>query len=212
MIVAIDGPAGVGKSTVAKALAAALGLRVLDTGAMYRAVTWKALAEGVDVGDGGACGSLAEGIQLGFGAEGIVIDGVGRESEIRSVEVDRAVSIVAAHSAVRAAIVPMQREIAVDGAVAEGRDTTTVVFPQAEHRFFLAASAEERSRRRAAQRGGEESLQSILAEIERRDRLDSTRADSPLRRGEGVRVVETDGLDAAGVVAEMLAVIRAAGS
>ena len=211
MIVAIDGPAGAGKSTVAKALAEALGLQLLDTGAMYRAITWKALDRGMDVEDGEACAVLAAETRLGFDATGIVVDGVVRESEIRSVEVDRAVSALAAHPAVRAAIVPVQREVAADGAVAEGRDTTTVVFPEAEHRFYLSASAEERARRRALQRGGRESYESILADIERRDHQDSTRADSPLKRGAGVQVLETDGLDAAEVVAALLDVVREGG-
>ena len=211
MIVAIDGPAGAGKSTVAKALAEVLGLPLLDTGAMYRAITWKALDRGVEVEDGVACGALAEGTRLGFCAEGIVVDGEVRESEIRIVDVDRAVSVVAAHPAVRAAIVPLQREAAAEGAVAEGRDTTTVVFPGAEHRFYLSASAEERARRRASQRGGGEAYESILAGIERRDHQDSTRAESPLKRGAGVQVVETDGLSAAEVVALLLGVVREGG-
>lgn len=208
MIIAIDGPAGVGKSTVAKALAETLGLQVLDTGAMYRAITWKALEAGLDVADGKACAELAVATRLSFGEEGIVVDGSLREREIRSPEVDRAVSVVAAHPALRAAIVPLQRHVALNGAVAEGRDTTTVVFPEAEHRFFLSASPEERARRREGQRGGGESYESILAEIQRRDHMDSTRADSPLKKGEGVCVVETDGLEAAEVVASVLASIR----
>ena len=153
MIVAIDGPAGAGKSTVARALAEALGVALLDTGAMYRAVTWCALARGVDVQDEAACAALAADLEIGFDAVGVVVDGVQREAEIRSREVDQAVSVVAAHSLVRRAIVPTQRAVARDGAVAEGRDTTTVVFPGADYRFFLSASAEERARRRASQRG-----------------------------------------------------------
>lgn len=208
MIVAIDGPAGAGKSTVARALAETLGLELLDTGAMYRAITWKALNAGVDISDGEACGGVAAETRLGFNDEGVIVDGVHRESEIRSSEVDRAVSTVAAHPAVRRAIVPKQREVAADGAVAEGRDTTTVVFPRADHRFFLSASAQERARRRMTQRGGGESYDTILADIERRDHVDSTREDSPLKRGEGVIVVETDGLSASEVVAWMLQAIR----
>jgi cytidylate kinase len=204
VIVAIDGPAGAGKSTVARLLAERLGLRVLDTGAMYRAITWKVLEAGAAIEDEAACAALSVETQLGFSSAGILIDGVLREEEIRSAAVDRAVSIVAAHTGVRAAIVPLQREVARGGAVAEGRDTTTVVFPEAEQRFYLSASAEERARRRSAERGPEASYESILAAIERRDHLDSTRADSPLRLGEGVVVVETDALDAEGVVERIL--------
>lgn len=211
MIVAIDGPAGAGKSTVAKALAQALGLQLLDTGAMYRAITWRVLECGVEAENGEACAALASGTRLGFGPGGIEVDGVSRESEIRSIEVDRAVSTVAAHPAVRAAVVPLQRDVAAGGAVAEGRDTTTVVFPEAEHRFYLSASAEERARRRAEQRGGSEPFDSILADITHRDHLDSTREDSPLKRGAGVQVVETDGMDAAQVVALLLDAIRGEG-
>lgn len=210
MIVAIDGPAGAGKSTVGKALAEALGLPLLDTGAMYRAITWKALDAGVEVTDAVSCTVLATDTRLSFGSGGIEVDGVLRENEIRSAAVDRAVSVLAAHPKVRAAIVPIQREVAAvaGGVVAEGRDTTTVVFPEAEHRFFLSATAEERARRRAAQRGGGEPIESILADIQRRDHLDSTRADSPLIRGEGVKVVETDGLGASEVVARLLGIVR----
>jgi len=208
LIVAIDGPAGAGKSTVARALAEALGVALLDTGAMYRAVTWCALARGVDVQDEAACAALAADLEIGFDAVGVVVDGVQREAEIRSREVDQAVSVVAAHSLVRRAIVPTQRAVARDGAVAEGRDTTTVVFPGADYRFFLSASAEERARRRASQRGDAAGYEEILADIERRDHLDSTRADSPLIRGEGVVEVDTDGLSAQEVVEELLKVIH----
>ena len=211
MIIAVDGPAGAGKSTVAKALAIALGLPFLDTGAMYRAITWKVMEQALEVTDADACAALAQGTQLAFDGLGVVVDGVSREVEIRSAEVERAVSVVAAHSGVRAAIVPLQRAIAAEagGAVAEGRDTTTVVFPNADHRFFLSASAEERARRRTLQRGEEGSYEGILADIERRDHLDSTRADSPLVRGSGVIVVETGGLSVEEVLASMLSVVRA---
>jgi len=209
MIVAIDGPAGAGKSTVARSLAEALGLVLLDTGAMYRAITWLALDGGVDIHDAAACAALAAEVELSFDAAGVLVDGVSREAEIRSRQVDQAVSVVAAHPAVRAAIVPSQRAVAAAGAVAEGRDTTTVVFPGADHRFFLSATVEERARRRASQRGAGESLEEILADIQRRDHLDSTREDSPLKRGEGVLVVDTDGQSAEQVVAKLLDLIQA---
>jgi cytidylate kinase len=220
MIVAIDGPAGAGKSTVAKALAEFLGLPFLDTGAMYRAITWKALEKGFDLADATACASLAASTHLAFSTEGLCVDGVLRDAEIRSADVDKTVSIVAAHSGVRAAIVPLQREMAAEagGAVAEGRDVTTVVFPEADHRFFLSASAEERARRRTIQRclgeggagegGAGEGYELILAAIKRRDHLDSTRVDSPLMRGEGVSVVDTGTLDASEVVKLMLSIIK----
>jgi len=212
VIVAIDGPAGAGKSTVARSLAEALGLVLLDTGAMYRAITWLVLDSGLDIHDAAACAAVAAGAELSFDRRGVVVNGVSRESEIRSRVVDQAVSIVAAHPAVRAAIVPNQRAVAQGGAVAEGRDTTTVVFPGAEHRFFLSASAEERARRRAKQRGGTEAIEEILADIERRDHLDSTREDSPLKRGEGVLVVDTYGLSVDEVVSKLMGLIHGASS
>jgi cytidylate kinase len=177
---------------------------------MYRAVTWRVLVEGEPIEDEATCGSLAMMTHLAFAPEGICVDGVLRELEIRSAEVDRAVSVVAAHPAVRAAIVPLQRGMAADagGAVAEGRDVTTVVFPEADHRFFLSASPEVRARRRSLQRGPEEVFEDVLAEIKRRDHLDSTRADSPLMRGEGVSVIETGGLGAREVVELMLSIIH----
>jgi len=212
LIVAIDGPAGAGKSTVARALASSLGLPFLDTGAMYRGITWKVLSEGLAITDGEACAALAMSTELSFGPEGLCVEGVLREDEIRSAEVDLAVSVVSAHSGVRGAIVPLQRAMAAEagGAVAEGRDVTTVVFPGADHRFFLSASAEERARRRTLQRGSEEGFEEILAAIKRRDHLDSTRADSPLLRGEGVSVVETGSLEANEVVELMLSIVRKA--
>ena len=212
MIVDIDGPAGAGKSTVARALASSLGLPFLDTGAMYRGITWKVLSEGLAITDGEACAALAMSTELSFGPEGLCVEGVLREDEIRSAEVDLAVSVVSAHSGVRGAIVPLQRAMAAEagGAVAEGRDVTTVVFPGADHRFFLSASAEERARRRTLQRGSEEGFEEILAAIKRRDHLDSTRADSPLLRGEGVSVVETGSLEANEVVELMLSIVRKA--
>ena len=147
MIVAIDGPAGAGKSTVARSLAEALGLVLLDTGAMYRAITWSVLDAGLDIHDAAACAALAAEVELSFDAVGVLVDGVSREEEIRSREVDQAVSVVAAHPSVRAAIVPSQRAVAASGAVAEGRDTTTVVFPGADHRFFLSATVHLRELR-----------------------------------------------------------------
>ena len=212
MIVAIDGPAGAGKSTVARALASSLGLPFLDTGAMYRGITWKVLSEGLSITDEEACAALAVSTELSFGPGGLCVEGVLREDEIRSAEVDRAVSVVSAHSGVREAIVPLQRAMAAEagGAVAEGRDVTTVVFPEADHRFFLAASAEERARRRTLQRGSGEDFEEVLSAIKRRDHLDSTRADSPLLQGEGVSVVETGRLEAKEVVELMLSIVRKA--
>ena len=217
MIIAIDGPAGAGKSTVARAVAAELGYLFLDTGAMYRAVTLEVLERGVDPADGEACGAVADTLPLALdGAGRVLVDGREREADLRSRTVTRNVSTVSAHPAVRAAIVARQRDLAAEagragtGVVAEGRDTTTVVFPEAEHRFFLVASAAERARRRAAQEGTPERHEEILADIRRRDRLDETRAHSPLVRAPGAVVIDSDGLDAEQVTRRILEAVRGA--
>lgn len=212
MILAIDGPAGAGKSTVAKMLARDLGLTFLDTGAMYRAVTWIALERGVDPHDEQGCAAVARSIRIEFDAEGRVrVDGRAGEPAIRAPEVTGAVSHVSAHPAVRRVIVPMQREEARrrGGIVAEGRDVGSVVFPAADHKFYLDASAEVRAERRAREMGRPESYGEILHAIRERDRLDMTRADSPLVRVEDAILVETDGLDAAAVAKVVLGRIRA---
>lgn len=213
LVVAIDGPAGAGKSTVARGLAARLGLRFLDTGAMYRAVTLLGLEAGLDPGDGAGLARLAAGTALDFDADGRVVVGDRQlEPDIRSAAVTAAVSEVSAHAAVREAVVARQQAFgrAWEGLVAEGRDTTTVVFPDAPFRFYLDASPAERARRRAAELGTPEAVDAIRADIERRDAHDSGRAHSPLRRAAGVEALSTDDLDAEGVVAALLARIRAA--
>lgn len=211
MIVAIDGPAGAGKSTVARSVAAALGLRFLDTGAMYRAVTKVVLDRGIDPNDGPACGDVAAGLVLAFDADGrILINGDPGEPAIRAQDVTGAVSAVSAHPEVRRAVVPLQRMEGErgHGIVAEGRDIGTVVFPDADHKFFLTASSRERARRRAAQDGREDEVAALQAEIERRDELDTTRADSPLKQASDAIAVDTDRLDLAGVVQRVLEAIR----
>lgn len=211
MIVAIDGPAGAGKSTVARGLAAALGLRFLDTGAMYRAVTAAVLARGVDPADGPACGAVAASLALAFDEGGtLTVDGEPAEPGIRSPEVTAAVSPVSAHPEVRAAVVPLQRAEGRrgEGVVAEGRDIGTVVFPDADHKFFLTASSTVRAARRAAQEGRAAEVEAIRAEIERRDALDTSRADSPLVQAADAVVVDSDCLDADGVVRALVETIR----
>jgi len=207
MIIAIDGPAGAGKSTVARRVAEELGLTFLDTGAMYRALAWIALQRGLDVHDPLACTRLAEEIDLAFDERGrVLIDGEPGEPAIRSEIVTSAVSPISAHAGVRRTVVARQREMASSwgGLVAEGRDTTTVVFPESEHKFFLVATPSVRARRRALQLGAPEREAEILAEIQRRDELDSTRAHSPLIRAEGAVLIDGDRLDAEGVVRVVL--------
>jgi len=196
-VIAIDGPAGSGKSSVARALAAALGWSFLDTGAMYRAVTVEALHTGVDVHDGAAMGELARSVQLTT-LPRICVNGRDVEDEIRTDTVNEAVSIVAANALVRRQMVRRQREFADAqplGTVVEGRDITTVVFPNATLKVFLTASLEERARRR-----GEEGAASVA----RRDVADSTRVASPLRQAHDALVLDTTGRQVDEAVEEII--------
>jgi cytidylate kinase len=211
MIIALDGPAGVGKSSVARALARALGAFFLDTGAMYRAVTLAVLERGVEPADAAACGRIARELGLDFDARGeVLVDGRPGEPAIRSAAVTGAVSQVSAHPEVRAAVVARQRELAAahGKVVAEGRDTATVVFPDADHKFYLDASPAERARRRAAQEGELPRLAEIQQDMERRDRFDSSREHAPLRVAHGAAHIDTDGLDLDQVVGRILARVR----
>ncbi len=212
MIVAMDGPAGAGKSTVARKVARALGLTFLDTGAMYRAITLVVLERGIHPADGEACATVARSLGLSFDSGGrIWIEDRCGEPDIRSQTVTLNVSAVSAHPGVRQAVVAEQRAIAarLGGVVAEGRDTTTVVFPEADHKFFLNASQEERARRRARQEGTPERYEEILADIARRDRLDTTRAHSPLTQAQDALEIDADRLSVEEVVGRILAHVRA---
>ena len=187
MNIAIDGPAAAGKSTVARQVARELGLTFLDTGAMYRAVTLVALERGIDPHDEEGCARVARSIRMTFDAdERIYIDGRPGEPAIRADAVTVAVSPVSAHPAVRAAVVPLQRIEARKrgGIVAEGRDIGSVVFPDADFKFYLDASSEERARRRTEEIGEPWRFDEILASIRRRDHLirrASTRRSCALR-------------------------------
>ena len=199
-VIAIDGPAGAGKSTVARALAARLGLEYLDTGAMYRAVTLAAMRRGVDTADLELVTKLAEDVSLEVGEHGVLVDGFDATTEIRSREVTTAVSAVAANSGVRAEMVRRQRRWANErgGGVLEGRDIGSVVFPDAELKLYLTASPRVRAERRVAEAGGD--VDEIEAAIERRDHHDSSRSDSPLVEADGSIVVDTTGLSIAEVL------------
>jgi cytidylate kinase len=214
MIIAIDGPAGAGKSSVARAAAAELQLRFLDTGSMYRAVALLVLRAGVSATDEAACAEIARRAALEFDLTGrLLLDGQLAGAALRSREVGAIVSRVAEHPPVRACMVEKQRALAHEwgGLVAEGRDMTTVVFPHAEHKFYLDASSRERARRRAAEEGVQADARQLAAierEIEGRDRIDSTRACAPLRRCPEAVYIDTDGLSESAVIERVLARVR----
>jgi cytidylate kinase len=178
MIVAIDGPAGAGKSTVARSLAARLGFRYLDTGAMYRALTWLALEEGIDLTDGAALGALAEQHPVSFDGDRVLIRGQDVTEKIRQAEIDRVVSTVARHPEVRAIMRERQRELSELGdAVIEGRDIGTVVCPDAEVKVYLVADATERARRRRAERPGI-GAEALATDLRLRDERDAAQMQS----------------------------------
>ena len=178
MIVAIDGPAGAGKSTVARTLAARLDVRYLDTGAMYRALTWLALDEGVDLADGATLGTIAEENPVSFDGDHVLIRGEDVTDAIRQAEIDRVVSTVARHPEVRAIMRERQRELAGQGdVVIEGRDIGTVVCPNAEVKIYLVANAAERARRRRAERP-EIGAEALATDLRLRDERDAAQMQS----------------------------------
>jgi CMP/dCMP kinase len=206
-VVAVDGPSGSGKSTVSRRLARALGARYLDTGSMYRAVTWAVLRSGVDPHDAESVVKVATDVDLSVGvdpeAPHIAADGVPIDAEIRGPEVTAAVSAVAAVPAVRKLLVALQRDL-IAGAgrvVVEGRDIGTVVAPDADLKVYLTASADTRARRRSAEEATDVAL--TAADLARRDRFDSTRAADPLQKADDAVVIDTteSGIDE--VVAEL---------
>jgi cytidylate kinase len=202
MVVAIDGPAGAGKSTVARALARELGFTYLDSGAMYRAAALAVLERG------GAASAAAERADIRLG-ERVVLDGRDVTADIRTPEVTEAASRVAANPGVRAALMRKQRELLSSGDwVAEGRDIGTVVAPEAPVKVFLTADAEERARRRAEELGGD--VETVLRDQALRDAQDSTREHSPLRLAPGAVELDTTGLSVDEVVERIVALVERA--
>ncbi|MSO44963.1 MAG: (d)CMP kinase [Thermoleophilia bacterium] len=216
MIIAIDGPAGAGKSTVARAVARALGIGYLDTGAMYRALTLVALRTGVALDDGPALADMARDhpVTLTSGAAGVrvVIRGDDVTMAIRESDVTAAVSVVAAYPDVRSEMVARQRQVMEHGDwVCDGRDIGSVVFPGAQVKVFLTASVDERARRRHAElvaRGERVDLRVVRDDVERRDLADSSRAASPLVVADGAEVLDTTGMRIDEVVARIAGMAR----
>ncbi|MDH6678555.1 cytidylate kinase [Rhodococcus sp. LBL1] len=216
LVVAIDGPSGTGKSSVSRRVATALGARYLDTGAMYRIATLHVLRQGVDVSDPVAIAAATSSLPLSIGtdpaAEGVQLAGEDVTDEIRGAAVTQAVSAVSAVPDVRTFLVDLQRRIVdqFERIVVEGRDIGTVVLPDADAKIFLTASAEARAMRRNAQNiaeGRGDDFAAVLADVQRRDHLDSTRAVSPLRPAEDSVTVDTSELGIEDVIDRLLLVV-----
>lgn len=217
-IIAIDGPAGAGKSTVAKGVADRLGYLYIDTGAMYRAIAWKVLQAGIAVSDAKSVVALAMRTRIRLsivdGEQHVFADGEDISRQIRSPEATRAASPVSAIPGVRKRLVELQREMAEEGGVVmEGRDIGTVVFPNAQVKIFLTASAEQRAERRVKQMremGLEADIKQIAAEMRDRDLRDSSRADAPLTQAPDAILVDTDHMTVDQVIDAIVAVYNRA--
>ncbi len=217
VVIAVDGPAGTGKSSVSRGLARVLGARYLDTGAMYRIVTLAVLRSGADLADTFAIESAAADVPLSVGynpdEDRAYLDAEDVSDEIRGDLVTKAVSAVSAVPAVRARLVGLQRELATGpgSVVVEGRDIGTVVLPNADVKIFLTASAEERARRRNDQnvaKGLGDDYNGVLADVKRRDHLDSTRDVSPLRAADDALVVDTSDMSESDVIAHLVELVE----
>ncbi|MEU0871767.1 (d)CMP kinase [Nocardia brasiliensis] len=216
LVVAMDGPSGTGKSSVSRRLATRLGARYLDTGAMYRVATLRVLRAGVELTDAAAIGAAVKELPLSIGTdpsrEVIRLDGEDVSSEIRGDAVTKAVSAVSAVPEVRELLVALQREITTDAQriVVEGRDIGTVVLPDADAKIYLTASAEARAHRRNQQNiaeGRGDDYEAVLADVQRRDNLDSTRKVSPLRPADDAVLVDTSDLNMDEVIDELYRVV-----
>jgi cytidylate kinase len=215
LVIAIDGPAGAGKSTVAKRLAKSLGLRYLDTGAMYRALALKAQRAGLGPDDGIEAGKLGESTSIEFGTgdpQLVLLDGENVTDLIRTLEIGELASALSAHTPVRRVLAKAQQELVREGGFTlEGRDVTTVIAPNAQVKVFLTASLEERARRRHEEllgKGQQSDLAAVTAMIAERDHRDSTRADSPLSIAPGSVVIDSSDLTVDEVVEQIETLAR----
>lgn len=212
LVIAIDGPSGAGKGTVARALAAALGYRHVDTGAMYRAVAWRALSDGVALDDEAGVAAIATGAALDVSDGRVLIDRDDVTRAIRTPEIDRAAAAVARLPKVRTALVERQRALgAARAVVMEGRDIGSVVFPDADVKVYLDASAEERARRRAtdpAHTGQAHSIAGVQSDLQARDRSDSERPVAPLTLASDALYLDTTDLPIDAVVARVMDIVE----
>jgi len=212
LIIAIDGPSGAGKGTISRTLAETLGYRHVDTGAMYRAVGWKAAHEGVPLDDEAAVSALAQRANLVVEGGVVTIDGHDVTRAIRTPEIDRAATAVARLPKVREVLVARQRALGAEGGVVmEGRDIGTVVFPNADVKIYLDASAEERARRRAADTahsGSQAGQAAVAAAIDARDKADTTRTISPLAIAPDAVHIDTTGMPIGSVVDQVMGLVR----
>lgn len=214
LIIAIDGPSGAGKGTIARAVATRLGFHHIDTGAMYRALAWKALHESVDLSDEAAVAALAQRAEFDVSDGTVRVDGHDVATAIRTPDMDIAASVVARQPRVRDALIARQRAVgARGGIVMEGRDIGTVVFPAADVKIFLDASPEERARRRATDPAhssgtGATAIQEVALALAERDRIDRTRAASPLTVAEDAVVIDTTVLSIDDAVERVIEVVK----
>ncbi|WP_331495950.1 (d)CMP kinase [Peptacetobacter sp.] len=212
MIIAVDGPAGAGKSTISKLIAKKLNINYIDTGAMYRAVTYKCLSEGVDVKNEEAVIEVAKRTDIDFRDNNIYLDSKVVNEEIRTREVSANVSDVAKIKEVRYLMVDVQREIGTrNDVILDGRDIGSYVFPNADYKFFLVATPEERGRRRykeLCEKGFEGTLEEIIKDIEKRDEIDSNREFAPLKKADDAIEIDTTGLGIDEVVETVVSKIK----
>ncbi|MEE0247473.1 MAG: (d)CMP kinase [Peptacetobacter sp.] len=212
MIIAVDGPAGAGKSTISKLIAKKLNINYIDTGAMYRAVTYKCLSEGVDVKNEAAVIEVAKRTDIDFRDNNIYLDSKVVNEEIRTREVSANVSDVAKIKEVRYLMVDVQREIGTrNDVILDGRDIGSYVFPNADYKFFLVATPEERGRRRykeLCEKGFEGTLEEIIKDIEKRDEIDSNREFAPLKKADDAIEIDTTGLGIDEVVEAVVSKIK----
>ena len=210
-VIAIDGPAGAGKSTIAKRLADTIGYTYIDSGAMYRTITLKALRENIPMKKKDMLISMAEQTDIEFHENSIYLDGRAVNTEIREEDVNRNVSYIAAIPEIRKLLVDIQRKISMNkNVVMDGRDVGTVIFPNADLKFYITASVEERAERRykeLKQKGYEAEIKDIRSQIEKRDYIDSTRSDSPLKAASDAIIIDTTGKSIDEVLNEVVSYI-----